>query len=187
MFFIGRRRGIFGCYDVDITAGCDVDVVIGNYIGSRDISILTTCQINAVAADIAAYIVVCSFGVIDIGCFTGEETDFFLVFFKYTFVMFRHGIQIDRTCCIGSNFALFAGNITGDDIDIAAALQADIASGRHTAALDFFVVGHYAVVVEAAAVPNFGILHFTVFDGLKLYAAAGFSCDAVRCRYMRAC
>ena len=101
--------------------------------------------------------------------------------------MFRHGIQIDRTCCIGSNFALFAGNITGDDIDIAAALQADIASGRHTTALDFFVVGHYAVVVEAAAMPNFGILHFTVFDGLKLYAAAGFSCDAVRCRYMRAC
>ena len=50
MFFIGRRRGIFCCYDVDITAGCDVDVVIGNYIGSRDISILTTCQINAVEA-----------------------------------------------------------------------------------------------------------------------------------------
>ena len=187
MFFIGRRRGIFGCCDVDITAGCDVDVVIGNDVRSRDSSVFAAGQVDCAAADIAAYIVVCSFGVIDIGCFTGEETDFFLVFFKYTFVMFRHGIQIDRTCCIGTNFALFAGNITGGDIDIAAALQADILAGRHTAALHSFVICHDAVVVETAAVPNFGILHFTVFDGLKLYAAAGFSCDAVRCRYMRAC
>ena len=102
-------------------------------------------------------------------------------------MMFRHGAEIDLACCTGSYFAIFAGNITGSDIDILTTLQADVLAGRHTAALDFFVVSHDAVVVEAAAVPDFGILHSAVLDGVQFDVAAGCSGNTVCCSYVRAC
>ena len=181
LFYIFAGTGLFGAGHVQVAAGFDADVVIGNYAAAFDVGIGSAVDDNAAAADGTADDSVQIAVVVDVGGFAAENAADLGMRFLQAFVVFCRIGDIDIAAGVKLDLAFFAGKAAALQVDVAAAADGDIFRAGDEAAFYGFIDLAGVVIIVAAAAAHAAFFAVQVFNGCDIDVAAGFDSCIFSC------